>query len=298
MKQSSLDEAQAARQTYADARSLILLFSVVSVLSGVAAAVFISRGLLRQLGGEPHYAASVVNAIAAGDPATPVTLRPDDRSSVLYAMDAMRASVADIVARVRSGTDAIASASSQVAAGSLDLSTRTEQQASSLEETASSMEELTSTVAQNAANAIQAKGLASAASEIASKGGQVVDTIGEIEASSKQIVDIIGVIDGSAFQTNILALNAQRSGRGRQCRRTGQRLRGGGRGSTQSGAARRRRGDGRCDAAKRSAGGAGCRRGAIDVRPGVHAGPAGQCIQAGRRGSAGCDDAAPDPGGA
>ncbi|MDP1619674.1 MAG: methyl-accepting chemotaxis protein, partial [bacterium] len=44
------------------------------------------------------------------------------------------------------------------------------------------------------------------------KGGavvaQVVDTMGEINASSKKIADIIGVIDGIAFQTNILALNA------------------------------------------------------------------------------------------
>ncbi len=38
--------------------------------------------------------------------------------------------------------------------------------------------------------------------------GQVVDTMGSINASSKKIVDIIAVIDGIAFQTNILALNA------------------------------------------------------------------------------------------
>jgi methyl-accepting chemotaxis protein len=36
----------------------------------------------------------------------------------------------------------------------------------------------------------------------------VVDTMGEINASSRKIVDIISVIDGIAFQTNILALNA------------------------------------------------------------------------------------------
>jgi methyl-accepting chemotaxis protein len=38
--------------------------------------------------------------------------------------------------------------------------------------------------------------------------GQVVDTMGSINDSSRKIVDIIGVIDGIAFQTNILALNA------------------------------------------------------------------------------------------
>ena len=50
------------------------------------------------------------------------------------------------------------------------------------------------------------------ASEVAVQGGsvdgQVVDTMGAINASSKKIVDIISVIDGIAFQTNILALNA------------------------------------------------------------------------------------------
>jgi methyl-accepting chemotaxis protein len=94
----------------------------------------------------------------------------------------------------------------------MDLSQRTEEQASSLEETASSMEELTSTVRQNAENAKQANQLAQAASEVAEKGGsivgQVVNTMGSINDSSRKIFDIISVIDGIAFQTNILALNA------------------------------------------------------------------------------------------
>src|SRR3954462_7497358 len=74
------------------------------------------------------------------------------------------------------------------------------------------MEELTSTVKQNADNARQANQLAVSASEVALRGGtvvsQVVQTMGNINASSRKIVDIIGVIDGIAFQTNILALNA------------------------------------------------------------------------------------------
>src|SRR6202007_2654131 len=76
----------------------------------------------------------------------------------------------------------------------------------------SSMEELTSTVTQNAENARQATKLVVAASEFATKGGQVVGqvvtTMGAIKDSSSKIVDIISVIDGIAFQTNILALNA------------------------------------------------------------------------------------------
>ncbi|BDT61258.1 hypothetical protein MasN3_47520 [Massilia varians] len=124
----------------------------------------------------------------------------------------MNASLRNIVGQVRSGTETIATASSEIATGNLDLSARTEQQAGSLEETASSMEELTSTVRQNAENAHQANQMALTASEAARRGGaviaDVVVTMGAIKASADKIVDIIGVIDGIAFQTNILALNA------------------------------------------------------------------------------------------
>ncbi len=174
--------------------------------------LLIGRSLLRQVGGEPHYAVDIASRIAAGDLTGQVKIRPGDHTSLLYAMKNMNDSLAKVVGEVRAGTDAIATASAQIATGNQDLSPRTEEQASSLQQTAASMEELTSTVKQNADNARQANQLAQSASEVAVKGGevvaQVVDTMGSINASSRKIVDIIGVIDGIAFQTNILALNA------------------------------------------------------------------------------------------
>ncbi|HEY4351770.1 MAG TPA: methyl-accepting chemotaxis protein, partial [Paraburkholderia sp.] len=120
--------------------------------------------------------------------------------------------MASVVGQIQHATESISTASSQIAAGNSDLSVRTERQATSLQETASSMDELTSTVRQNADNARQANQLSVSATEIALKGGDVVNkvivTMGEIDASSKKIADIISVIDGIAFQTNILALNA------------------------------------------------------------------------------------------
>jgi len=178
----------------------------------LAIGVAITRGLLRQLGGEPGYASGIARRIAEGDLSIAISIKPNDTSSMLHGIRAMRDDLAKIVSEVRTGTDAIATASGQIAAGNNDLSARTEEQASSLEETAASMEELTSTVSQNADNARQANQLAASASAIALKGGavvsQVVDTMASINDSSKKIVDIISVIDGIAFQTNILALNA------------------------------------------------------------------------------------------
>jgi methyl-accepting chemotaxis protein len=116
------------------------------------------------------------------------------------------------ISTVKEAADAINTAAKEIAQGNSDLSRRTEDQASSLEKTAASMEQLASTVKQNADNAKQANQLASAASGVAVKGGEVVadvvSTMSAINDSARKIEDIISVIDGIAFQTNILALNA------------------------------------------------------------------------------------------
>ena len=207
-QQSQIDAAAA----FVSARNFMLLMGVLAVGVGVLAAVVITRGLLRQLGGEPAYTAKIAGAIAGGDLSMAIRSAASDTSSLLVAMKEMRDSLVGIVGQVRVGTATIGTASREIAAGNLDLSARTEMQASSLEKTAAAMEELTSTVKQNSNHAREANVLAATASDVARKGGavvaQVVDTMGSINASANKIVDIIGVIDGIAFQTNILALNA------------------------------------------------------------------------------------------
>ncbi|MBV7535468.1 MCP four helix bundle domain-containing protein [Duganella sp. sic0402] len=192
--------------------SLSAVLAVVSVAVAVLLGWLITRSVLKQLGGEPSYAAGITDRIAAGDLTVRVDLAANDNSSLLYSIAAMRDRLASIVGEVRTTTEAVATASDEIASGNMDLSSRTEQQASSLEETASSMEELTSTVKQNTDYARQANKLAATASDVAVRGGgvvaEVVTTMESISTSSKRVVDIIGVIDGIAFQTNILALNA------------------------------------------------------------------------------------------
>ena len=188
----------------------VMLAALFAALGALV--VVVNRGLMKELGGEPAYAAAIANRVAAGDLAVAVVTRHGDETSMLSAMGRMQAMLAATVGTIRAGADTIAGASKEIASGNLDLSARTEEQASSLEETAASMEELTSTVKQNADNARQANQLAASASDVAVRGGsvvnQVVDTMSAINASSRKIVDIISVIDGIAFQTNILALNA------------------------------------------------------------------------------------------
>ncbi|MDY7573883.1 methyl-accepting chemotaxis protein [Actimicrobium sp. CCI2.3] len=210
---AAIDKAgDAVTQRNQSGQLLIAIFSGIALLAGIAFAIGITRGLLRQLGGEPAYAMQVTGNIAGGDLYTDIILRPGDQTSLLFALKSMRDRLGEIVGQVRIGTDTIAHASGEIASGNMDLSARTEAQAGSLEQTASSMEDLISTVRQNADNARQANSLAASASAVAVQGGaivtEVVGTMASINDSSKRIVDIIGVIDSIAFQTNILALNA------------------------------------------------------------------------------------------
>jgi methyl-accepting chemotaxis protein len=201
-----------AEATYDRSRNIMLALGLLALASGVGGAWLISRQILGQLGGEPDYVAGIAGRIAGGDLAVAIDLPRNDQHSLLFAIQAMRDSLADIVRQVRGGADNIVMAATEIASGNQDLSSRTEQQAGSLEETASSMEELTATVKQNSENARQANTMAQSASSIAQQGGavvaSVVTTMAGINASAKKIVDIISVIDGIAFQTNILALNA------------------------------------------------------------------------------------------
>jgi methyl-accepting chemotaxis protein len=158
-------------------------------------------------------AIAVADEVAQGKLDNDFDVGPDNEvGKLLRSLKTMSESLRGIVSNVRASVDQINAASRDIATGNADVSSRLESQASNLEETASSMEELTSTVKANADNARQANQLVQSASDVASKGGnvvsQVVQTMGEINDSSRKIVDIIGVIDGIAFQTNILALNA------------------------------------------------------------------------------------------
>ncbi|MFL9878581.1 methyl-accepting chemotaxis protein [Herbaspirillum rhizosphaerae] len=198
-----------ADATYASAKLWIIAMLAICMVIAMTLAVWISRVISKPLGA----AVEVAQRVADGDLTADIQLAgKDETGQLLHALKGMNDNLMKIVGEVRTGTDTIATASNEIASGNMDLSSRTEQQAGSLEETASAMEELTSTVKQNADNARQANQLAVTASEVASAGGevvgQVVNTMGSINESSRKIVDIISVIDGIAFQTNILALNA------------------------------------------------------------------------------------------
>jgi methyl-accepting chemotaxis protein len=205
---SSADVA-AAKVAYQSALAWTIGLIVVAIAFGATIALFITRSITTPIASAVH----VAETVARGDLTARIEVHgSDETSQLLGALRHMNERLVDLVGRVRTGSEGIATAASQIAAGNTDLSQRTEEQAASLEETAASMEELTATVKQNADNATQGNTLAAQASQTATRGGEVVgrvvDTMREIATSSEQVAQIISVIEGIAFQTNILALNA------------------------------------------------------------------------------------------
>jgi len=209
LTQAEADASQAASSGAKTATQMAVGVMLLISLLTIAASVWLSRQITQSL----QQAVDLAGEVAQGNLSSAV--RPqgqDEIADLLRSLASMQDKLAVLVARVHQGSQSVADASREIAQGNNDLSARTEAQAAALQQTASSMAELGNTVSHSADNARQANQLATTASSVAVRGGevvgQVVQTMKGINDSSRKIADIISVIDGIAFQTNILALNA------------------------------------------------------------------------------------------
>ncbi|NMM09645.1 MAG: PAS domain-containing protein [Polaromonas sp.] len=201
----------AVASAYLGGLSGVALIAFLAVMAG--ATLTASLWLEAQISRPLEWVLRQALRVAAGSPAENMVLnRVDEIGMILRAVNQSGLNLHSLVDDVGGQVSGMQIASKEIAQGNNDLSGRTEQTAASLQETAAAMEEITSTVSHNADNAGLAAQLASAASNVAVKGGEVVSrvvaTMDDIAASGKKITDIISAIDSIAFQTNILALNA------------------------------------------------------------------------------------------
>jgi methyl-accepting chemotaxis protein len=185
-----------------------ILSGVLGLLTIMAVALtgfWIVRNLMRQLGGEPAYAAEVVSKIAAGDLTVDVHVRSGDTASMMVAIKGMSLHLSQIVGEVRNSAEALTSASEEVSSTAQNMSQATNEQAASVEETSASVEQMGASINQNSENAKVTEDIAVQAAKQATDGGVAVK---ETVTVMKQIAGKIGIIDDIAYQTNLLALNA------------------------------------------------------------------------------------------
>jgi len=122
LAQENYERASAAFGKAVLAMITILGFALV-ISAGIS--LFMSRMILRQIGGELDYAAEVVRKVSEGDLTVVVETRAKDQSSLLFALKHMSESLTNIVTNVRNTTDMITTASREIATGNSDLSQRT-----------------------------------------------------------------------------------------------------------------------------------------------------------------------------
>jgi len=181
--------------------AVLLLFTLGILIY----ALWLVRNIMREIGGEPNDAATIVRKIASGDLSVHVATNQGDSSSLLFNIKTMSERLADIISEVRSSANALSASSKEVNSTAQSLAQGASAQAASVEETSASMEQMSASIAQNNQNASITDGIAQKSARNAADGGEAVSAT--VEAMQK-IAERISVIDEIAYQTNLLALNA------------------------------------------------------------------------------------------
>jgi len=193
------ESAAVAEQTFL----FIYIALALALLIGISIALYVSRGVLKDVGGEPGDIASMATQIAKGD--LSIAFTDQNPTGIYAAIKEMVNQLTDVVGQVRSLADNLASASQEVSASAQTISQGATEQASGVEETSSAVEQLNASVQQNTENAQVTDGIATQSAGEAERGGEAVNkTVGAM----KTIASKISLIEDIAYKTNLLSLNA------------------------------------------------------------------------------------------
>ena len=213
-----VDEA-VKKATIADALLSLIILAVVGVV-----AFFVSRSIVRQLGGEPAEAIALMSRAATGD--LTVDFKSTAKGSILESAGQMTQSLRKMVSDIGESSQRLSQGAERINTTAHEVAVASQRQADSTQSMASAIEEMTVSVnhISDRANDTQRNSRASVAlsedgsarihaaseeiNQIASTVSNASARIGKLEERARQISSIAGVIKDIAGQTNLLALNA------------------------------------------------------------------------------------------
>ena len=219
-------ERQALEKKLADAQTLATVLGVVILLVSSLLTLFIGRTIFRQVGGEPQYAASILQRFAKGDLSETIRTQPDNRRSIITALAVMQEQIRQLIANTLSNADAVVGESEAVQQDASNLAKTAEAQSTASSAIAAAVEELTVSIGVMNENANEAKALSitskkqlddtlnvvsTATSSIAQVTGSMGQATDAMEILSEKVLNITKIVQSIreiADQTNLLALNA------------------------------------------------------------------------------------------
>jgi len=204
------------------AEAVTLCVPCLALVFGVG--FLIARSILRQLGGEPGYAAEVMKRAAGGDLA--VQVQANSKGSLLGSLSDMLGGLRDMVRITAGSSQAIAEESQHIASESERVAQNTRLQSDAAAAMAAAMEQLAVSSNHISENARETQKDSLHAIDLATEGeqrtlsriaeirqvstavGSATERIRQLVARADEIGAVATVIKDISSQTNLLALNA------------------------------------------------------------------------------------------
>ena len=195
---------------------------LILLIGGLGLAI--SRGVLRQVGGEPSEAIRLMSRAAEGDLTVSVHSAP--AGSMLASMSHMVGSIRAMVTEIGHSSDNLTKGAESISTASREVATASQKQSDATASMAAAIEEMTVSINHISDNARETQENSISSVKLSEEGFGRVDTasreihsiaesvndasqrIHKLEERANQISSIAGVIKEIAGQTNLLALNA------------------------------------------------------------------------------------------
>jgi methyl-accepting chemotaxis protein len=209
---------------WSDAVKMLLIGGVLIAIVGILA-LRTMHSILRQLGGEPAYAAEIAQGIASGNLSRQIDASGHE-DSLLGSMRVMQDGLHAMVERFNKASTTLAGASRQLSEKTEQISRGSQMTSDATSSTAAAVEEMTVSISHISQSARETESNSQQAAELATRGEQLAENAaGEIRRISEDISAAAGLIRGLvdrsreiggmsavikeiADQTNLLALNA------------------------------------------------------------------------------------------
>ncbi|MDN0083909.1 methyl-accepting chemotaxis protein [Crenobacter sp. SG2305] len=203
-----------------------LLVSIAGLLAMAALTFFISRSLMQQLGGEPAYAAGLLQEVAAGNLAVDVKVARTGTASMLEALQTSLTSIRTIMTAIGTSAGKVAAHAQAISTSAQSVTHASGTQSDATKAVAAAVEQLSVSIEHISAISLDTEHDSARAVDLAKQGkskageaaaamqdiSETIDTtvlrIDQLVARTDEIGSVAGVIKDIAAQTNLLALNA------------------------------------------------------------------------------------------